>query len=68
MPTAFFAKARRQALSNVAAMRESALPTIATSSTCTFTLRDEYPHVLDIDNSDVRDRVELATRWDLAPA
>ncbi|MFH4180700.1 hypothetical protein WDA55_21855, partial [Acinetobacter baumannii] len=36
---------------------------IATSSTCTFTLRDEYPHLLDVDNSDLRDRVELATRW-----
>lgn len=59
----FFDKARKQALSNVAAMRENALPIIATSSTCTFTLRDEYPHLLDVDNSDLRDRVELATRW-----
>jgi hypothetical protein len=24
---------------------------IATSSTCTFALRDEYPEVLDVDNS-----------------
>ncbi len=59
----FFAKARRQAQSNVAAMRETPLPIIATSSTCTFTLRDEYPHLLDVDNQDLRDRVELATRW-----
>ena len=59
----FFDKARKQAHSNVAAMRENSLPIIATSSTCTFTLRDEYPHLLDIDNSDLRDRVELATRW-----
>ncbi len=59
----FFAKARRQAQSNVAAMRETALPVIATSSTCAFTLRDEYPHLLDVDNQDLRDRVELATRW-----
>lgn len=59
----FFAKARKQAQSNVTAMRENNLPVVATSSTCTFTLRDEYPHVLDIDNHDVRDRVELATRW-----
>ena len=58
-----FDKARKQAQSNVAAMRENALPIIATSSTCTFTLRDEYPHLLDVDNSDLRDRVELATRW-----
>ncbi len=59
----FFAKARKQALSNVIAMRENSLPIIATSSTCTFTLRDEYPHLLDIDNHDIRDRIELATRW-----
>ena len=44
-------------------MRENTLPIIATSSTCAFTLRDEYPHLLDVDNSDLRDRVELATRW-----
>ena len=56
-----FDKARK--LSNVAAMQENALPIITTSSTCTFTLRDEYPHLLDVDNSDLRDRVELATRW-----
>lgn len=59
----FFAKARKQALSNVIAMRENSLPIIATSSTCTFTLRDEYPHLLDIDNHDIGDRIELATRW-----
>ncbi len=50
----FFDKARKQAQSNVAAMRENTLPIIATSSTCAFTLRDEYPHLLDVDNSDLR--------------
>ncbi len=39
------------------------IPVIATSSTCTFTIRDEYPHLLDIDNADVREDVELATRY-----
>ncbi|MGL5698565.1 MAG: heterodisulfide reductase-related iron-sulfur binding cluster, partial [Kluyvera sp.] len=34
-----------------------------TSSTCTFTLRDEYPHLLDVDNSGLREHIELATRW-----
>ena len=34
-----------------------------TSSTCTFTLRDEYPHLLGLENGDVRDRIELATRY-----
>lgn len=35
---------------------------VSTSSTCCFTLRDEYPHLLDIDNSAVRDHISLATR------
>ena len=60
-------QARRQAEVNVASIRESVvergLPVLATSSTCAFTLRDEYPHLLDIDNADVRDGVELATRY-----
>lgn len=44
-------------------MLEKKIPVIATSSTCTFTIRDEYPHLLDIDNADVREDVELATRY-----
>lgn len=36
---------------------------IATSSTCTFTMRDEYPHVLGLGNSDVRDSINMATRY-----
>ncbi|MBB1201650.1 anaerobic glycerol-3-phosphate dehydrogenase subunit C [Enterobacteriaceae bacterium 89] len=63
----FIDKARKQAQVNTASLRnavkEKQLPVIATSSTCTFTLRDEYPHLLDVDNHDVRDSIELATRW-----
>ncbi len=36
---------------------------LTTSSTCTFTLRDEYKFVLGLDNHDVRDRISLATRF-----
>ena len=36
---------------------------IATSTTCTFTMRDEYHHILGLDNSDVRDEINLATRF-----
>ncbi len=39
------------------------IPVIATSSTCTFALRDEYPEVLNVDNKGLRDHIELATRW-----
>lgn len=63
----FTEKARKQATGNVASLREAIIEknmtVLATSSTCTFTLRDEYPHLLDVDNHDLRDRIELATRW-----
>lgn len=60
-------QAKKQAEVNMTSIRESVseknIPVVATSSTCTFTIRDEYPHLLDIDTSDVRDNVELATRY-----
>ncbi len=60
-------QAKKQATVNMKSIRESVLekkmPVVATSSTCTFTIRDEYPHLLDIDTADVRDQVELATRY-----
>ncbi len=43
------------------AVNEQNLPLLGTSSTCIFTMRDEYPHLLGIDNSDVRDDIMLAT-------
>lgn len=36
---------------------------LTTSSTCTFTMRDEYKDLLNIDNSKVRDSLMLATRF-----
>ncbi|GDX05861.1 anaerobic glycerol-3-phosphate dehydrogenase subunit GlpC [Buttiauxella sp. A111] len=63
----FIDKAKKQAAINAAslskAVLEQGLPVIATSSTCTFTLRDEYPHVLDVDTRPMRDHIELATRF-----
>ena len=38
-------------------------PVLTTSSTCTFTMRDEYAHILELDNSDVRDSIALATKF-----
>lgn len=62
-----YKQARRQAETNLASIRRAVsdrgLTVLATSSTCTFTLRDEYPHLLEMKNDDVRDRVELATRY-----
>jgi len=63
----FIDQAQKQARTNIVSIRESILekniPVVATSSTCTFTIRDEYPHLLGIDTKDVRDHVELATRY-----
>ncbi|MDU1890161.1 MAG: anaerobic glycerol-3-phosphate dehydrogenase subunit GlpC [Dysgonomonas sp.] len=60
-------QAKKQAEVNIASIRKSVMekerPVVATSSTCAFTIRDEYPHLLEIENSDVRDRVGLATRY-----
>lgn len=39
------------------------MPLLYSGSTCCFTMRDEYPHLLGIDNADVRDRMLMATVW-----
>lgn len=39
------------------------MPVVGTSSTCVFTMRDEYPHVLDVDNASVRDSITLAEKF-----
>ncbi len=60
-------QAKRHAKHNIKIIKKSVLkenmPVIGTSSTCIFTIRDEYPHLLGIDNSKVRDKVELAMRF-----
>ncbi len=63
----FIDKARKNAEIDNQSITESVinrkLPVITTSSSCTFTIRDEHPHLLGVDNSKVRDQVELATRY-----
>jgi glycerol-3-phosphate dehydrogenase subunit C len=60
-------QATKQAKHNVAAFKKSIvdqkMPVISTSSTCIFTVRDEYPHLLGINNEEIRDESELATRF-----
>ena len=62
-----YKQARRQGNTNIASIRKAVgqehRQVITTSSSCTFNLRDEYPAMLDIDNSDVRDGISLATRF-----
>ena len=60
-------QAKKNAAVNIENIRKSVterqMPVIGISSTCTFTLRDEYPHLLRMDNSDIRDHIDLATRF-----
>lgn len=62
----FHDKARKQARVNLQSLDNAingrALSVVATSSSCACTLRDEYPHVLGVDNHQVRDHITLATR------
>lgn len=58
--------ARKDAVSNVALLRDSVAKgreIITVSTSCTMTLRDEYPDVLGIDNSDVRDHIILVEKF-----
>ena len=60
-------KARKNAEHNIKSLRKSVIdkkmPVIGASSSCMFTIRDEYPHLLGVDNKDIRDSFELATRF-----
>ncbi len=59
-------QAKRQGETNMNSMRsaiDKGRTIVTTSSSCTFTMRDEYPHLLDVDNHDVRDHITLATRF-----
>lgn len=62
--------ATKKAVNNIASIRAAGMPVVTTSSTCTFTMRDEYPHLLGLDNADIRDSIALATRylWNLYEA
>lgn len=58
--------AKKHALHNVDVLRKAVgkgLKIVTTSSTCTLTMRDEYPNLLDVDNSAVKDSLHLATRF-----
>ena len=59
-------EATRNAEHNVGVLKKAVdegLKVLTTSSTCAFTIRDEYPGVLGVDNSAVHDAVLMATRF-----
>lgn len=63
MANGFMKRARRNAAANVEAMGKVQGPVLCTSSTCALTMRQEYPEVLGVDNSAVKDSILLATKW-----
>lgn len=66
MSNGLYKQAHSQGETNMASMRraiERGEEVLTTSSTCTFTMRDEYAHLLGIANEDVREHLSLATRF-----
>ncbi len=62
----FYDKARRNATANTAMIADSVSehrPVIATSSSCALTLKEEYPHVLGVDNQHVAGQISFVTRF-----
>ena len=60
-------QASRQASINVGAIRKALASgseaVLTTSSTCTFTIRDEYGHILGLDTGDIRAGLMLAVKF-----
>lgn len=58
--------ARRHARHNMELFRRSVAagrPVLTVSSTCTLTIRDEYPTLLNLENNDIRDAIYLVTKF-----
>ena len=60
-------QATKHATHNVDILRKAVvdkgLTVVTTSSTCTLTIREEYPNLLGVDNADIRDAILIATRY-----
>ena len=63
---AMWNQAKKHARHNISVFEEAVaagLPVVTTASTCTFTMRDEYPHILGIDNTRVRSSIVLVEKF-----
>lgn len=60
-------RAKKQAAFNIAQIEKvvdkRALDVIGTSSSCTMNLRDEYHHILGMDNAKIRPHVNIVTKY-----
>ncbi len=62
----FHEKARKNATLNIEMIEQAVSQdhtVVSTSSTCSFTLQQEYPHVLGVNNEHVVQRIEYITRF-----
>lgn len=62
----FIGQAQKHAKDNLHLIGKAVVrgePVLTTSSTCTFTMRDEYEHILGLDTSSVRNSIVLATKF-----
>ncbi len=63
----FYKQARKNAEYNLhyleQAIRQNSCAILSTSSTCSFTLQEEYPHVLGINNETVADKIHYVSRF-----
>ncbi|MCQ2147354.1 MAG: anaerobic glycerol-3-phosphate dehydrogenase subunit C [Bacteroidales bacterium] len=62
----FFKAAKKHAKNNIKEFEKAVangLPIVTTASSCTLTMRDEYPSVLKIDNSSVRESIVLVEKF-----
>jgi len=58
--------ATRHATHNIGMIRkavDAGLKVVTTSSSCSLTLREEYPNLLGVDNADIRSSLLMATRF-----
>jgi len=63
MSNGLYSKATRNAKSNIKAISQAEGLTLTTSTTCMFTMRDEYPDILKVDNSQIIDKLNLAIKF-----
>jgi glycerol-3-phosphate dehydrogenase subunit C len=61
----YIEKAKKNAIYNIASLQKGHEDSkiVATSSSCTFALKNEYSSFLELDNSGIADRIEFATKF-----
>ena len=59
-------QARKNAAHNIGVFSKAVAKgnkVLTVSTSCTLTIRDEYPHLLGVDNSEVRDNIQLVEKF-----